>query len=139
MKRQSTKRFVYYQFIILALFFVLQILNEVIDLPHILFGDPPTQAGRRMGEMGIEIAFWSLLITAEVFFIQQLRKKIKVLEGFIPICANCKKVRSFDQWKSVEQYISEHSLADFSHSICPECARKLYPDLADQTLKTTET
>jgi len=56
--------------------------------------------------------------------------KVKLLSGFIPICASCKKIRD-DQgyWKQVEDYIHDHSEAEFSHSICPDCAKKLYPDL----------
>jgi PAS domain S-box-containing protein len=54
--------------------------------------------------------------------------QVKKLSGFLPICASCKKIRD-DQgyWRQVEEYIGEHSEAEFSHSICPECARKLYP------------
>jgi hypothetical protein len=56
--------------------------------------------------------------------------EIKTLSGLLPICANCKKVRN-DQgyWQQIEEYVSEHSGADFSHGICPDCARKLYPHL----------
>ena len=56
--------------------------------------------------------------------------EIKTLRGIIPICANCKKIRD-DQgyWNQIESYIRDHSEAEFSHSICPDCARKLYPEL----------
>jgi len=65
--------------------------------------------------------------------IAQLQKaltEVKTLSGLIPICANCKKVRD-DQgyWNQIETYIHERSNADFSHSICPDCAKKLYPDM----------
>jgi hypothetical protein len=55
--------------------------------------------------------------------------KVKTLSGFLPICAGCKKIRD-DQgyWNQIETYISSHSDAEFSHSLCPECFRKLYPD-----------
>ena len=53
----------------------------------------------------------------------------KVLRGLIPICANCKKVRSDEgYWKQIEDYLLDYSDARFSHCICPECAKKLYPD-----------
>jgi two-component system, cell cycle sensor histidine kinase and response regulator CckA len=56
--------------------------------------------------------------------------KVKTLSGLVPICASCKKIRDDKGfWNQIESYISEHSTAEFSHSICPECARKLYPDL----------
>jgi len=57
----------------------------------------------------------------------------KVLSGFIPICANCKKIRDENgNWKQIELYIQEHSEAKFSHGICPECAAKLNPKPGDK-------
>ncbi len=60
--------------------------------------------------------------------LQSALAKVKLLSGFLPICASCKKIRD-DQgyWKQVEEYIREHSEAEFSHGICPECAKKIYP------------
>lgn len=58
--------------------------------------------------------------------------KVKKLSGLLPICASCKKIRN-DQgfWEQVETYITEHSEALFSHAICPECGKKLYPQYYD--------
>lgn len=55
--------------------------------------------------------------------------KVKLLSGFLPICCSCKKIRD-DQgyWQQIEAYISHHSEAEFSHGLCEECSRKLYPD-----------
>jgi response regulator RpfG family c-di-GMP phosphodiesterase len=59
--------------------------------------------------------------------------KIKVLTGFLPICANCKKVRNDKgHWESIEDYIRERSEAKFSHGICPECGKKLYPEYFEE-------
>lgn len=56
--------------------------------------------------------------------------EVKVLSGFLPICASCKKIRDDEgNWKQLESYISKRSEAEFTHGICPECARKLYPEL----------
>ncbi len=62
--------------------------------------------------------------------LQEALDNVKVLSGFIPICSSCKKIRD-DQgfWQQIETYISEHSDALFSHSLCPDCARRLYPEL----------
>ncbi len=59
--------------------------------------------------------------------------EIKTLRGIIPICVSCKRIRD-DQgfWQRVDVYVRDHSEAEFSHSYCPECARKLYPDYADE-------
>jgi PAS domain S-box-containing protein len=56
--------------------------------------------------------------------------EVKTLQGFIPICANCKKIRDDEGfWQQIEKYIQDRSDAKFSHSICPECAKLLYPHL----------
>jgi len=61
---------------------------------------------------------------------------IKQLKGLIPICASCKKIRD-DQgfWNDVEAYIGQHSEAEFSHGICPDCTKKLYPDIYANLVK----
>jgi len=54
----------------------------------------------------------------------------KVLSGFIPICASCKRIRREDsQWIQVESYVTEKTDAKFSHGVCPECEKRLYGDL----------
>jgi PAS domain S-box-containing protein len=61
--------------------------------------------------------------------LQNAMTEVKRLKGILPICAACKKIRD-DQgyWIQVEVYIREHSEAQFSHGICPECREKLYPE-----------
>jgi len=62
--------------------------------------------------------------------LQNALGEIKKLSGLLPICANCKKIRDDKgYWNQIESYIRKHSEAEFSHGICPECARKLYPGL----------
>jgi hypothetical protein len=56
-------------------------------------------------------------------------EKVNLLSGMLPICSYCKKIRDDKgYWEQVEVYIQNHSDAEFSHSLCPECARRLYPD-----------
>ncbi len=58
-----------------------------------------------------------------------LREKHKTLSGIMPICSNCKQIRDAQgAWHQIETYIRDHSAAKFSHSICPDCANRLYPD-----------
>jgi hypothetical protein len=55
--------------------------------------------------------------------------KVRTLSDILPICASCRKIRDDrGYWNQVEAYIRDHSEAEFSHSICPDCAKKLYPD-----------
>ena len=66
--------------------------------------------------------------------LQQAMSDVKVLSGMLPICASCKKIRDDKgYWNRIEAYIGKHSNAQFSHGICPECARKLYPELYEKS------
>ena len=59
----------------------------------------------------------------------KLKEEVKILKGFLPICASCKNIRDDKgYWKQIESYITEHSEAEFSHGICPKCVEKLYPE-----------
>lgn len=56
-------------------------------------------------------------------------EKVKLLSGMLPICSACKKIRDDKgYWNQIEVYIRDHSEAEFSHGICPECAKRLYPN-----------
>jgi PAS domain S-box-containing protein len=56
--------------------------------------------------------------------------QVKTLSGLLPVCASCKKIRNDNgYWSEVEHYIREHTDATFSHGICPECAKRIYPEL----------
>ena len=58
---------------------------------------------------------------------------IRTLKGLLPICCVCKKIRDDDNyWREVEDYISQHSDAEFTHSICPECVKNRYPEIAQR-------
>ena len=64
--------------------------------------------------------------------LQEALSQVKQLSGLLPICASCKKIRN-DQgyWEDVEVYVRDHSEAQFSHSICPECMKKLYSEFVE--------
>jgi uncharacterized protein (DUF486 family) len=67
------------------------------------------------------------IISQQNMKLQKTLKEIKQLEGIIPICASCKKIRNdAGFWEQVEKYIGTHTEAKFSHSMCPECLDKFY-------------
>lgn len=93
------------------------------------------------GALVVPFAAFSILTSREAYRDLTLRLRtaavlaetlanVKQLSGLLPICASCKKIRD-DQgyWSQIEEYVRDHSEADFSHGICPDCARRLYPDL----------
>ncbi len=68
--------------------------------------------------------------------LQQAIDEIETLKGLLPVCSNCKKIRTGNadpnqtsSWVSLEAYLHEHTAVEVTHSICPDCMRKLYPDL----------
>ncbi len=64
--------------------------------------------------------------------------EIKTLEGILPICMHCKKIRDDKgYWKQIENYIHEHTEVEFSHGICPDCLTAHYPEFADDIIKKT--
>jgi hypothetical protein len=64
--------------------------------------------------------------------LQGVLAEAKILSGVLPICGHCKKIRDEQgHWTCVEEYITDHTGAQFSHGVCPSCAKKLYPELMD--------
>ncbi len=71
--------------------------------------------------------------------LQKSLKEIRQLSGLLPICANCKKIRNdAGYWQQIERFIEQRSAAQFSHSICPTCLKKLYPDYEERTEQIEE-
>ena len=129
MRNKQVRAVFAWQVVILIVFLALTFTNEVLDLPHIALGDKATTWGQRSGKIAIELVIFTGVFVLEIYLFRKLVRRIKILEGFLPICANCKKIRNQDQWEQIENYISENSLVQFSHSLCPECIEKLYPEL----------
>lgn len=70
-------------------------------------------------------------LASRVKELQEALSHIKRLQGILPICMHCHKIRDdYESWQRLEKYIEEHSDAEFSHSLCPECLEKYYPDYA---------
>ena len=71
-------------------------------------------------------------ITEEETYRRHLEKEINDLKKIFPICASCKNIRDDEgYWHQVESYIHDHFEAEFTHSICPPCRKKLYPEFND--------
>jgi hypothetical protein len=71
--------------------------------------------------------------------LQSALTHVKTLRGLLPICAWCKKIRNdHGYWQDVETYIHDHSDADFSHGICPECNEKYYKEFMEKRKKRKE-
>jgi DNA-binding response OmpR family regulator len=96
-------------------------------------------------ELRARVAVGARLIELQNDLAQRVRQlqdalsQVKQLQGILPICSHCKKVRADkDYWQQVESYVSEHTAARFSHSICPDCFEAVVkPEIADWERKLT--
>lgn len=126
-KSEISSRIVAYEIAGFFILIVIMWLNELLDLPHILFKAPATP--ENYAESCFETAIVLILCFLTVWSTVRLLRHIKHLQGIIPICSFCKKVRVDDDgWIPVDQFIKRNSSADFSHGLCPKCLDKYYED-----------
>lgn len=90
----------------------------------------PTQVRARMFEYKGRLA--RVAVIRDLTEQKRAEAEIKALRGILPICASCKKIKDDKgSWEHLEVYLDQHSEAKLSHSLCPECAKRLYPDLTN--------
>ena len=122
-----SNRVIVYEIIAFASIILLIWFDEVIDIPYFLLGAEATPLNWR--ESLFESLGIVILGAITVNYTNKMFQRMKYLEGLLPICASCKKIRDEKgSWHQIELYIRERSEAEFSHGICPECAKKLYPE-----------
>lgn len=110
-------------------------LDEIIDIPSWFLAASPTPINWK--EALLESVIILLLGAVIIRVTVRLFQKMKYLEGILPVCASCKKIRDDKgSWQQIEEYVRDRSDANFSHGICPECAKKLYPELDPYRKKT---
>ncbi len=72
------------------------------------------------------------ILAVQVRELEAALAHVRILQGIIPICAHCHKIRDDrESWRGMEEYLEAHSDAQFSHGICPECLEKYYPEPKD--------
>lgn len=65
--------------------------------------------------------------------LKRAREEIKTLRGLLPTCAWCRRIRNENgEWESIEKYVQEHTEADFSHGMCPDCLKEKFPAVVDK-------
>ena len=90
-------------------------------------------------EVGRQLIEARMALNEKVEELELALKEVRSLKGIVPICASCKNVRD-DQgyWNRVETYLNEHTEAEFSHAVCPDCMKRLYPQFKDDDAPTTK-
>ena len=126
-KAQFSKKIIVAEMIGFILVITILWLDELLDLPHRFFGAPATPIN--FMESIFETVIVLVLAALSTFSTHILLKRIRYLEGILPVCSFCKKIRADNRWVPIDSYIRDHSEADFSHSVCPECAAEHYGDV----------
>lgn len=119
------KSVVFYEMTGFAIIFLFLWLDEIYDLPHYWFKSMATPVNL------VESIFESIMILMVGFACIKrtlgFLSKIQILEGLLPICSSCKKIRDGEKgWQPIETYIEQRSNASFTHGLCQECMDKLY-------------
>jgi hypothetical protein len=123
-KQEFTKKIMGFELAGFTVVIIILWLDEILDIPFNLFGGQATPINYREGlfETGLVAALAVIVVTMT----NRLLERIQYLEGILPVCSFCKKIRVEDQWVPIEVYIRDHSEVEFSHSLCPECREEHY-------------
>jgi hypothetical protein len=123
--------------LLLAVAFVFLMLNldALIDSVH--HPEIPYFDAEHFITGGVIAIITGMLLGLLELYIRRLERaleNVKTLEGMLPICSSCKKIRTPDnEWHVIEKYIKERTDATFTHGICPECMQQRYGHLFDKT------
>lgn len=104
-------------------------LDELLDVPHWLFGAPASPV--RIMEGAMESLGVVLLAALVIMFTRRLTRRVEHLESYITICAWCRRVHRHGNWYDIEAYFAQHQ-ARTSHGICPDCAVRAEGDPANR-------
>ena len=111
-------------------------LNAVVDMivhPEIPYFDREHLIVGGVTGLVTTLLFGLIMLYAR--YLEHALYKIRILESHLPMCRNCKKIRISDSdtnkkesWQPIDSYITEYTTTQFSHGICPDCAKKRYPE-----------
>ncbi len=124
-KRVFTYRVLLYQALGFLLVTGLVWVDELADLPHNLLGAAARPPNYREGILESCAVF--ILALGTLLWTRRALMEIRYLEGFLPMCSFCKRIRVEDRWVPIDQYVTDHSAAVVSHGLCPDCLRRNYP------------
>lgn len=101
-------------------------INEIVDIPYLLFKTPKTPVN--FTESIIESIIVLILAIITVLVTRSLLRRIKYLEGFIRMCSKCNKVydKNRAQWVELKDYFNKNYEIEFTHGFCPECMKKIH-------------
>jgi|GEM_PF-1052616 len=120
----------------ISIFLIFIWLDDIYDIPLCFMNvDENTQNW-------IAPVWETLLLTVIVgtclFMVRRVERRIEYLEGLNVICSHCRRVKLDDQWMPIEQWLERTSPVEFSHGLCNDCLKELYPERYDKVLQSAE-
>ncbi|MBU0715362.1 MAG: hypothetical protein KJ964_08410 [Verrucomicrobia bacterium] len=120
----------FWQFLTFIMLILVVWVNELRDMPALLFNTNPQDANIFRGCLLTSAVLVAAIVAIGNTYLQQKR----VLNSMISVCSSCHKVRvNQNQWKQMEEYISDNSLLTFTHGLCPDCMEKVMQTINQRT------
>ena len=120
----------FWQFLTFIMLILIVWVNEVRDMPALFFNTEPQDINIFRGCLLTAAVLVTAIVAIGNTYLQQKR----VLNSIISVCSSCHKVRvNQNQWKQMEEYISDNSLLTFTHGLCPDCTEKVMQTINQQT------
>jgi hypothetical protein len=123
--RRPLEYVAFWQFLTFALLLVLVWLDEVMDFPSLYYGEPPSD----IDWIRASVLSAGVIIVGFVTIAHTYVQQGRMMKGIITVCSYCHNVHIHEKvWSQMEEFVSEHTQAEFSHGICPACYAKLLKD-----------
>ena len=128
--RKKSRRILWYETVGFLLLIALSWLNEMVSLPHLLFGSGEHSS---LHEAMMETSALAVVWLMVYLFTKRLLGRLYHLEGFLQVCAWCRKIGHDDGWVQLETYFAKGFDIKTSHGMCPECQAKYAAKCREQT------
>jgi hypothetical protein len=119
--RKKPQRILFYESIGFVILIVLSWLNELVSLPHLIFGGGEHSS---LHEAMLETLALMMVWLVVALFTKRLLRRLYHLEGFLQVCGWCRKIGQDDEWVELETYFAKGFNVKTSHGMCPECQAK---------------
>jgi hypothetical protein len=126
LKLKSLSYVALWQFIGFFLLLCLVWVNETMDLPNLFFGIEHAELNIfRACVLSSAVILCAIIVVGNTYIQQK-----HIIKGLLLVCSSCQKIKiNEEKWKDMDEYVTEHSLAAFSHGMCPECYQKLEAEI----------
>ena len=126
-----------YTFLIgISVFLVFIWIDDIYDIP-LCFMNMDENAKNWIAPIW-ETLLLIIIISTCLLMMRRVERRIQYLEGLNVICSHCRRIKIDDRWMPIEQWLAETSKVEFSHGLCNDCLKELYPERYEKVMETSE-